>query len=63
MDLFLSSGKGKETPILLGPLERTNLNQWKTHGLRFNRVGISLQSPEDGNRSVFLNIAFSNFLE
>jgi hypothetical protein len=26
-DLFPSSGEGKETPTLLGPIERTNLNQ------------------------------------
>jgi hypothetical protein len=26
LDLYSSSGEGKETPILLGPLERTNLN-------------------------------------
>jgi hypothetical protein len=45
-----------EIPTLLGPLERANLNHWK--GL--NRVGFSLPSPEDGNRSSFRNIAFSS---
>jgi hypothetical protein len=30
LDLFPSSGKG-ETPTLLGPLERANLNHWTTH--------------------------------
>jgi hypothetical protein len=28
LDLFPSSGEGRETPTLLGPLERANLNQW-----------------------------------
>jgi hypothetical protein len=31
MDLFPSSDEGRETPTLLGPLERTNLNHWTTH--------------------------------
>jgi hypothetical protein len=26
LDLFLSSGEGRETPTLLGPLERASLN-------------------------------------
>jgi hypothetical protein len=39
-DLFLSSGERRETPTLLGPLERANLN---------HRAGVSLPSPEDGN--------------
>jgi hypothetical protein len=30
--MFPSSGEGKETPILLGPLERDNLNHWKSGG-------------------------------
>jgi hypothetical protein len=30
LDLFPSSGDG-ETPALLGPLERANLNHWTTH--------------------------------
>jgi hypothetical protein len=28
MDLFPPSGEGRETPTLLGPLERSNLNHW-----------------------------------
>jgi hypothetical protein len=28
--LFPSSDEGKETPTLLGPLERANLNHWTT---------------------------------
>jgi hypothetical protein len=43
----------RETPTLLGPLERANLNHWS--GLRF-----SLFSPEDGNRFCFLNVLFSS---
>jgi hypothetical protein len=27
-DLFLSSGERRETPALLGPSEKTNLNHW-----------------------------------
>jgi hypothetical protein len=30
LDLFLSLGEW-ETPNLLGPLERVNLNHWRTH--------------------------------
>jgi hypothetical protein len=29
LGLFLSSGEGKETPTLIGPLERANLNHWR----------------------------------
>jgi hypothetical protein len=28
LDLFPSSGDGKKTPTLLGPLERADLNHW-----------------------------------
>jgi hypothetical protein len=28
LDLFLSSGEGRKTPTLLGPLEKANLNHW-----------------------------------
>jgi hypothetical protein len=28
-----------------------------------NRVGVSLPSPEDGNRSSFRNVVFSSYLE
>jgi hypothetical protein len=31
LDLFPSSGKGRETTTLLGPLERANPNHWTTH--------------------------------
>jgi hypothetical protein len=55
LDLFPSSGEVRETPILLGPLERANLNHW------INRVDVSLPSPEDGNKSSFRNIMFSSY--
>jgi hypothetical protein len=29
--MFPSSEEGRETPIVLDPLERANLNHWKTH--------------------------------
>jgi hypothetical protein len=28
LDLFSYAGEGRETPTLLGPLERANLNHW-----------------------------------
>jgi hypothetical protein len=31
MDLFPSLGERRETPTLLGPLERANFNHWTTH--------------------------------
>jgi hypothetical protein len=46
--MFLSSGEGKWTPTLLGPLEGANLSHW---------------SPEDGIKSNFRNIVFSSCLE
>jgi hypothetical protein len=30
-DLFASSGEGRETPALLGPLEKANLSHWKNY--------------------------------
>jgi hypothetical protein len=30
LDQFLSSGEGGKAPTQLGPLERANLNHWKT---------------------------------
>jgi hypothetical protein len=46
-----NSGGRREIPTLLGPLERANLNQQ-------TRVGVSLPSPEDGNRSSFGTVVF-----
>jgi hypothetical protein len=31
LDLFPSSGEGRETSTLLGPLESANLYSWTTH--------------------------------
>jgi hypothetical protein len=42
----MSSGEGRETPILLGPLVRANLSHWTW----------SLPSPAYGNRSSFRNV-------
>jgi hypothetical protein len=35
LDLFLSSGEGRETPTLLGPVERANINHLKRETLCF----------------------------
>jgi hypothetical protein len=60
LDLFLCSGKGKETSTLLGPIESPNVVLVISKG--FSTVGVSF-SPEDGNRSSFLNVVFSSYLE
>jgi hypothetical protein len=54
---FPSSGEWKETPTLLGPLERAQLNHG-TISKGPNRVYVSLPSPEKGNRSSFRNVVF-----
>jgi hypothetical protein len=63
---ILPPGEGRETHTLLGHIKRAQINQWtwrlalsKGH----NRVGVSLPSPEDGNRSSFRNVVFSSYLE
>jgi hypothetical protein len=47
----------RELDTLLGPLERANLKHWTRLRLgstkRLNKAGVSLPSPEDGNRSSF----------
>jgi hypothetical protein len=60
MDLFPSSNEGMETPSLLGPLERANLNHW-TQGNELSRCSRSL--PEERNRLTFRNVMFSSYLE
>jgi hypothetical protein len=60
IDLFPSSGEGWEKPNLLGPSERTNQWLWLDLSKGPNRVGVSLPSPEDGNRSSFWNVVFSS---
>jgi hypothetical protein len=57
LDMFLPSGEGKETPTILGPLERANLNHRLALSKGPNRVDVSLPSPEDRNRST-LQIVF-----
>jgi hypothetical protein len=65
--VFPSSGEGKETPTLLDPLERANLSHRLVIDVRSflgtQQCFISLQSPEDGNRSGFRNVMFSSYLE
>jgi hypothetical protein len=46
-----------KTPALLGPLERTGSVTGP------NKLGVSLSSPEDGNRSSFRKVVFSGYLE
>jgi hypothetical protein len=62
LDMFQSSGDGKETPTLLGRLESGN--QWLkklTLSKRFNRIGVPFSSSEDWNRYSFPNVVFSIF--
>jgi hypothetical protein len=61
LDLFPSSGEGRETPTPLSPVGRTNLKHWtwSAQSKGTNRVGVSLPSPEDGNRSRFRNAVLS----
>jgi hypothetical protein len=61
IDLFPCSGERQETPTLLRPLQRANLNEWCSEGTK--RVGVSLPSPEDGERSSFRSFVFSSYLE
>jgi hypothetical protein len=50
--------RGKETPTLLGPLERANLQFAVSKGS--NTIDASLPLPEDGNRTSFRNDIFSS---
>jgi hypothetical protein len=65
LDLFPSSGEGGgggKIPIKWGPLVIANHNPWRLALYKGpNRVGVSPPSPEDGNRSSFLNVVFSSF--
>jgi hypothetical protein len=49
-----SSGVGRETSILLGPLDLSKGP---------NKVGVSLPFAEDGNRHSFRNVLFSYYLD
>jgi hypothetical protein len=51
--MFLSSNEARETPTLLGSLEKANLNHWSSE--------VSAPSPEKRNRSSFRNVVFSSF--
>jgi hypothetical protein len=62
LDLFLSSGEGKETSTLLGPLESGNI-QAQALCKGPNRVCVFLPSSEEGNKSSFRNAVSSSYLE
>jgi hypothetical protein len=46
LDLFITSGDGKETVALLGPLERANLSYWIQQSRCFPPLTDDGQSPE-----------------
>jgi hypothetical protein len=55
LDLFLSSGEGREIATLLGPKERADLNRWvvtevSPFYLNRQKLSVSHSLPEDGNR-------------
>jgi hypothetical protein len=53
LDLFLSSGEGRETPTLLGPLEGTTLNQWtERHPVSEMLCFLLFPIPDDGPNPV-----------
>jgi hypothetical protein len=56
--MFPFSGEGRETPTLLGPLDRAGLNHCDRLVLSKEpkRLGTSLPSPEDGDTTSVLNI-------
>jgi hypothetical protein len=56
MDLFPSSGEVRDTHTLLGHLERANLSHWTGP----NTAGVSLPSPEGGNRPSFQTLLCSS---
>jgi hypothetical protein len=56
LDLFPSSGEGREAPTLLGPMIEAN-----SKGPKQNIC--LLPSLKNGNRSNFWNIVFSSYLE
>jgi hypothetical protein len=58
-NLFTSSCEGRETSTLLG----SNFSHWTTDSKELTGVGVSLPSPEDGNRSSFRNVVFNSYLE
>jgi hypothetical protein len=58
LDLNLFSGEGKETPTLLGPLERANFNELELFLRDPTKYVFALPSLEDRNRSSFQNVVF-----
>jgi hypothetical protein len=60
LDLFASSDEGRETPTLLGPFERANLNLWtkSTNPVILNVI-YHRQNPLDSNLSCFDNHKFT----
>jgi hypothetical protein len=50
-NLFQSPGEVRETPTLLGPLERANLSQW-------SRVCVSFSTSQDENKCSFQRLRF-----
>jgi hypothetical protein len=48
VDQFPYSGERKETPTLLGPLERASHDHWTNVSNGANIVSASLSSPEKG---------------
>jgi hypothetical protein len=58
LDLFPSSGEGRQTPSLLCPLERANFNRWTSFLKTQQSICLALPSPEDGKRRSLQNIVF-----
>jgi hypothetical protein len=56
MELFRSANDWLKTHTLLGPLESINLNNCSNE--EPYKIDASLHSPEEGNRSSFLNVLF-----
>jgi hypothetical protein len=48
--MISSSAEARETPVLLGSLEKANLIHWSSH-----------PAPEDGNTPGFGNVVFSSY--
>jgi hypothetical protein len=61
VDLFPFSGEWRETLLLLQSSER----QWPCLALSkgHNRIGFFLPLPEEGRRSIFLNVLFYAYLD
>jgi hypothetical protein len=59
-NLFPSSGEKRQTRTLSATLKIANPNHWTRFplGEEPNIVGVSLSSPEEGNRFSFPNVVF-----